>query len=648
MKILFLTSAHNSLSQRLLLELMERGHEIRVSVVSRSHEMVDAVAEQAFDLIIAPMLKAAVPEEIWSKHICLIVHPGVMGDRGASSLDWAITKGEKIWGVTILQAVAEMDAGPIWATHNFSLPADPLAKSSLYRQQVTEAAVKGVLEAVEKFESGDFQPLPLDYSRPDTLGGLQPTMRQSDRAIDWSQDDAATIVRRIRAADSAPGVLGSILGASCFLYGAQEEDRLKGRPGQALARRDGAVCIGAREGAVWISHLKAKGEPKAHEEACHFARSGLSCDFCDLDFCAVAGIKLPATQVLGPLLRGVPEIPLSIDAPDDHRTFREIVYREEGSVGYLSFDFYNGAMSTEQCRRLRDAFLHARSRPTKIIALLGGSDFWSNGIHLNVIEASADPAEESWRNINAIDDLVHEIATTMSHLVVSGLRGNAGAGGVILALAADRVFARPGVVLNPHYRSMGELYGSEYWTYLLPRRVGQAKALELTQSCKPLGAKEARAIGLLDEVFGADAASFETELRARVALLSQDSAALRAMLREKHERRLDDEAIKPLASYRHEELERMKMNFFGPDPAYHEARRRFVYKGDPPAKGETRPAPAAPSAPMEAGLSPGLLLNSLAQVARRNDRPETQPTFGAWMLKMLRRGVEGLPRGRDP
>ena len=89
----------------------------------------------------------------------------------------------------------------------------------------------------------------------------------------------------------------------------------------------------------------------------------------------------------------MPEAPLPIDAPTDHRTFREIVYSEEEQVGYLSFDFYNGAMSTAQCYRLRDAFLHARSRPTKVIVLLGGSDFWSNGIHLNVIEASADPAE---------------------------------------------------------------------------------------------------------------------------------------------------------------------------------------------------------------------------------------------------------------
>ena len=301
-----------------------------------------------------------------------------------------------------------------------------------------------------------------------------------------------TIVRKVRAADSAPGVLGSLLGKSCFLYGAHHEDRIKGPPGQILARRDGAICIGTVDGAVWISHLKAKGDPTAQEAACDLARAGIGCELCDAEFCAVAGIKLPATQVLGPSLRGVPEAPLPIDAPDDHRTFREIVYAEEGGVGYLSFDFYNGAMSTAQCRRLRDAFLHARSRPTRVIALLGGPDFWSNGIHLNAIEASADPAEESWRNINAIDDLILEILNTMSHLVIAGLRGNAGAGGAMLALAADRAYAMSGVVLNPHYRSMGELYGSEYWTYTLPRRVGQARAMELTQACQPLGAGGAR------------------------------------------------------------------------------------------------------------------------------------------------------------
>ena len=71
----------------------------------------------------------------------------------------------------------------------------------------------------------------------------------------------------------------------------------------------------------------------------------------------------------------------------------------------------------------------ARSRPTRAILRLGGRDFWSNGIHLNTIEAAVDPAEESWHNINPIDDLVFEILETMSHLVIAGMRGNAGAGG---------------------------------------------------------------------------------------------------------------------------------------------------------------------------------------------------------------------------
>lgn len=580
LRILFLTTAHNSLSQRLLIELTERGHQVGVCVVMSGKDMIDAVSQEPFDLIIAPMLKAAVPEEVWSKHVCLIVHPGIKGDRGASSLDWAITTGQKTWGVTILQAVAEMDAGPIWASRTFEIPPS-ITKSSLYRQQVTEAAVEGVLEAVDKFLSGLFQPEPLDYSRSDVVGSLQPNMRQSDRSIDWMRDDTSAIVMKIRAADSAPGVLSTVLGATCFLYGAHEEDHIKGAPGKALARRDGAICIGTVDGAVWISHLKAKGDPKRHLEACQLARSGVGCDLCDQEFCGVAGVKLPATQVLGPLLRGVPEAPLAIEAPTEHRTFREIVYREEEGVGYLSFDFYNGAMSTEQCRRLRDAFLYARARPTKVIVLFGGPDFWSNGIHLNTIEASPDPAEESWRNINAIDDLVCEITSTMSHFVIAGLRGNAGAGGAMLALAADRVYAKKGVVLNPHYRSMGELYGSEYWTYLLPRRVGQEKALELTQSCKPIGTTNACSIGFLDDAFGENAEQFEEELRLRAIGIAAQ-ADLREMLRKKHERRLDDEAIKPLAAYRGEELEKMRVNFFGPKRAYHEARQRFVFKGNPP------------------------------------------------------------------
>jgi putative two-component system hydrogenase maturation factor HypX/HoxX len=85
------------------------------------------------------------------------------------------------------------------------------------------------------------------------------------------------------------------------------------------------------------------------------------------------------------------------------------------------------------------------------------------------------------------------------------------------------------------------------------------------------------------------------ELKERARRLAEEPE-FRVMLRRKHERRLDDECVKPLASYRAEELARMWVNFFGPDPAYHEARRRFVFKGNPPPQGSQAPIETAAEA----------------------------------------------------
>lgn len=553
MKILFISSAHNSLSQRLQIELEDRGHAVALALAEGDSAMVGAVAQHAPELIIAPMLKVAIPESIWSRHICLIVHPGITGDRGPSSLDWALTDDKARWGVTVLEAVAEMDAGPIWASRTFALANRFHTKSRVYRNEVTEAAVRAVLEAVARFESRRFQPEPLDHTRPDVHGCLRPPMRQCDREIDWASESTETIIRKIGAADSSPGLLDASMGRPAYLYGAHVEERLGGRPGEILARRHGAICRATLDGAVWITHLKPK-----HSDSS-------------------PGIKLPAVQVLGRQVQDVPSTLEPIAAALDYQTYREIRYVERDQVGYLYFDFYNGAMSTEHCNRLRHAYRLARSRPTRVIVLVGGADFFSNGINLNSIEASVSPAHESWRNIVAIDDLVREILTTSSHMVVAALRGNAGAGGAMLALAADVVFARGGVVLNPHYKGMGGLYGSEYWTYCLPRRVGKDRALQLTERLQPIGTRYAKAIGILDDAFGETVEDFERELEERMATLASDPQLWRKLIA-KHERRLADERVKPLDAYRDEELKRMWVNFFGSDPSYHEARRRFVFK----------------------------------------------------------------------
>ena len=125
MRILLLTHSFNSLTQRLYAELRGDGHELSVEF-----DIADSVASEAValfrpDVIVAPFLKRAVPESIWSRHLTLIVHPGIVGDRGPSALDWAISAGEAEWGVTVLQAEAEMDAGPVWASARFALRPAP-------------------------------------------------------------------------------------------------------------------------------------------------------------------------------------------------------------------------------------------------------------------------------------------------------------------------------------------------------------------------------------------------------------------------------------------------------------------------------------------------------------------------------------------
>jgi putative two-component system protein, hydrogenase maturation factor HypX/HoxX len=142
------------------------------------------------------------------------------------------------------------------------------------------------------------------------------------------------------------------------------------------------------------------------------------------------------------------------------------------------------------------------------------------------------------------------------------------------------VLARRGVVLNPHYKGMGGLHGSEYWTYTLPRRVGVDCAVDLTERPRPIGTAEAVSIGLVDDAFGDDVDAFERACLRRVDALANDPRLPRLLL-DKRDRRIAAECAKPLARYRDEELARMRESFFGPDPAYHEARRRFVFKGAP-------------------------------------------------------------------
>jgi putative two-component system hydrogenase maturation factor HypX/HoxX len=548
MRILLLSTSFNALTQRIHVELAERGHDLSVELAVNDAGMSEAVRLFRPDLVIAPFLRRAIPEAVWRNVRCLIVHPGPVGDRGPAALDWAILDRHAAWGTTLIEANATFDAGDIWATRDFAMR--PAAKSSLYRDEVTEAAVACVLEAIKKIERGVASGEPLAKAAPDG-GNWRPAIKIEQRAIDWSRDTTATVLRKLYAASGQPGVPDTILGLPCRLHDPWPEDTLRGPAGAVIAWRDGALCRATIDGAVWITAITP--EPAADTRR----------------------FKIPATLALAGRLDDVAEHPLALATDSGRSTFREISYREENGVGWLSFDFLNGAMSVDQCRRLLTAYQYAAAGPAKVIVLAGGREFWSNGMHLGVIEAAASPADASWANINAIDDIARAVLLTTDKITIAALQGNAGAGGVFLALAADRVLMRDGIVLNPHYKNMGNLFGSEYWTYVLPRRVGADRVAAVMGSRLPMGAAAAQRLGLADAVLPNARSDFRAAVHDHVERLAADPAVDR-LLAEKRARRAADEVAKPLQAYRDAELERMRLAFYGFDSSYHVARWRFI------------------------------------------------------------------------
>jgi len=549
-RILFLTRSFNSLTQRLYLELTALGHEVAVEFDISDTVTIEAVELFRPALVVAPFLKRAIPETVWRQIICLVVHPGIVGDRGPSALDWAISEGESEWGVTILQAESQMDAGPVWAAETFAMR--EATKSSLYRNEVTDGAARAVVTAVQRFSENGAAPAGYTASR---RGRWRPLMQQVDRRIDWQHDDTQTVLRKIRAADGTPGVLDQLFDTPCHLFDVHPEALVPPAPaGSIVGRRHEALLRATADGAVWIGHVRRADQP--------------------------GSFKLPTALAFPAESARLPDRPIAIDAPAGTPGWREIRYEVAADVAALHFPFYNGAMSTAQCARLTAALRLALAQPPRVLVLFGGPDFWSNGIHLNVIEAADSAADESWRNIEAMNELTRALIEATDRLIIAALQGNAGAGGVYMALAADQVWARNGVVLNPHYKNMGNLYGSEYWTYLLPRRLKSMVPGEVLGHRLPMSAVQAAQSGLVDAVLGGSAQAFRAQVLQRAAALASGGAVPAALLA-KRQQRERDEAIKPLATYRQEELARMRRNFYGFDPSYHIARSNFVRRVAP-------------------------------------------------------------------
>jgi putative two-component system hydrogenase maturation factor HypX/HoxX len=397
----------------------------------------------------------------------------------------------------------------------------------LYRQEVVEHSLRAL---------DDFFERPIQIEQ--ILNPIHKLFTQKMRAIDWDNDTTQTIISKIHLSDSFPGVLDNIMGVECYLFGMHNEEKLRGAIKEVLAKRDGAICLGTKDGAVWITHLKE-----------------------------VNRFKLPATYVLKEKIAGVKEHRLPLLFDKSYETFYEVSVEKRDNVAYLCFNFHNGAMSAEQCIRLKYAFEYLKEE-SEVIVLVGGMDFFSNGIHLNILEDSKKQGEDGWSNINAMNDLIKSILEADEVVTVASLARNAGAGGVFMALACDYVVAKENVVLNPHYKTLG-LSGSEYHTYTLPKRVGEEIAKKLLDDALPISVEYAKKIAMIDKVF--QTKNYYEELHNFTSSLYSED-----YIWDKQD--TIEEQREQMEQCKRYELHKMHPEFWQESSSFHTLRHEFVYK----------------------------------------------------------------------
>lgn len=528
MKISLLVTAFNSLTQAVYTKLKDDGHELDVVFSIDEKQMIKEISAFEPELILAPFLKAFIPSKIYENYNTYIFHPGPIGDRGPNSLEYALLSYTKEWGIVIFRANELYDGGEISAFSNFEVR--DTYKASLYRQEVITSSLKAL---------DDFFSSPKKIEQ--ILNPLHTKFTKEMRAIDWQKDDTQTIINKINLSDSFPGVLDNIEDVEYLLFGVHKEDRLRGRVKEVIAKRDGAICLGTKDGAIWITHLK---EPHR--------------------------FKLPSTYVLKDKIKGVKESRLPLLFDKSYNTFYEISVEKHDNVAYLCFNFHNGAMSAQQCIRLKYAFEYLKEE-CEVIVLVGGMDFFSNGIDLNILEDSKKQGEDGWSNINAMNDLIKSILEAQEVVTVASLARNAGAGGVFMALACDYVVAKKGVVLNPHYKTLG-LSGSEYHTYTLAKRVNKELYLKLLDEALPISVEYAKKISMIDKVFSHE--NYYEELDKFCKDIYSEE-----FIWDKQDR-LELERDK-MEICKQNELQKMYREFWDEKSEFHTLRAEFVYKKCP-------------------------------------------------------------------
>jgi methionyl-tRNA formyltransferase len=236
-----------------------RGIPVITPAKVRDSGFLDALRSWNPQIIVVVAFGRILPKAVLdlSPRGCLNVHYSLLPKyRGAAPVTWTIINGEEKGGVTTMQLVEQLDAGPIYLQEEIQL--DEHETTASLQAKLAPLGAHLLLKTIFGLKSKSLQPQYQD----ETCVSFAPMIKKEDGLVDWTQP-ALTIERRVRAFTPWPSAYTHLNGKLLKIHRATPvQTNRSGKPGEIVRADSGGFWIATGNGTLSLEEVQLENKKR--------------------------------------------------------------------------------------------------------------------------------------------------------------------------------------------------------------------------------------------------------------------------------------------------------------------------------------------------------------------------------------------------
>lgn len=221
----------------------------------REPEFIQQLRLLAPDVIVVAAYGQILPKEILTlpRYGCINIHASLLPRyRGAAPANWAIIRGEKETGITIMEMDEGLDTGAILLQEHVEIEDRDTTGTLLEKLSVLGSNM--IVEALSLLATGGLVPRPQDNA----LATLAPLLKKEEGLIDWTLP-ATEIHNRVRGLSPWPSAYTFLEGKLMKILSTEVIDG-EGEPGKLYEKSKDVLEVGTEKGRLQLLIVQPEGK----------------------------------------------------------------------------------------------------------------------------------------------------------------------------------------------------------------------------------------------------------------------------------------------------------------------------------------------------------------------------------------------------